>query len=207
MPPFSESHGFVQPKGIRYRDELPSNLRRPIIDLAARRVGLASLLGIVAQVLDPYGIEPKPLVAISANRARGLIKIPSGDAALDSVRDTMDECPWYRVYDIVEFVHHFLKRQEVQEDQLGFRVTEALSFEIDINEYFVHAEIGWQLRDGRITARGDEMFEHTINTAVTVLEEIQRPTAAGHLRSAIAALSARPQANTSGAVRVALPLN
>jgi hypothetical protein len=59
MPPFSERHGFVQPKSIRYRDELPPNLREPIIQSARRRTGAAWLSKIVAGVLDPYGIEPK----------------------------------------------------------------------------------------------------------------------------------------------------
>jgi hypothetical protein len=64
----------------------------------------------------------------------------------------------------------------------------------------VRAGIGWQLVEGEILTRGDEAFESTVKTAVIALEGDKKPTAAGHLRFAISALSARPTANTSGAV-------
>jgi hypothetical protein len=49
-------------------------------------------------------------------------------------------------------------------------------------------------------ARGDEAFEGTVKSAVAALEGDAKPTAARHLQFAIAALSARPKADTSGAV-------
>ena len=60
--------------------------------------------------------------------------------------------------------------------------------------------IGWQLLDGKIAARGDETFEGTVKTAVAALAADAKPTVAEHLQFAIAALSARPKADTSGAV-------
>jgi hypothetical protein len=76
----------------------------------------------------------------------------------------------------------------------------APQFENEINEYFAYAEIGWQLRNGVIKTRGDETFESTVNTAMSVLKEARKPTAASHLQFAISALSARPRPNTGGAV-------
>jgi hypothetical protein len=119
---------------------------------------------------------------------------------LDPVRDAIDECPWFRVYDVVESVYRALTALPVQEESGGTVIDHARKFESEINEYFAYAEIGWQLRDGVIKTRGDETFESTINTAVTVLESDHKPTAARHLKFAIDALSARPKPNTSGAV-------
>ena len=60
--------------------------------------------------------------------------------------------------------------------------------------------IGWQLVEGKIVTRGDEVFEDTVKTAVAVLEKDAKPTAARRLHLAISALSTRPKADTSGAV-------
>jgi hypothetical protein len=69
-----------------------------------------------------------------------------------------------------------------------------------INKAFIEHQIGWQIVDGKIIIRGNEAFDHTVETAISVLLGAQKPTAADHLRAAIAALSARPRPNTSGAV-------
>jgi hypothetical protein len=75
------------------------------------------------------------------------------------------------------------------------------AFGAAINEALVSQNIGWQLDgNGQVVTRGDEAFERTTKSAVAVLEGNAKPTAAGHLRSAISALSERPKANTSGAV-------
>jgi AbiJ-like protein len=194
MPPFSERHGLVQPKSIRYRDELPSNLRKPIIELARRRTGRPWLVKIIAGVLDPYGIEPK--ATLSPGIGHRELQSPDG---LDLARHALDECPWFRVYDVVESIYQALTLP-VQEEAGRIVKDHAPQFENEINEYFAYAEIGWQLRDGIIKTRGDETFESTISTAVTVLEVGHKPTAARHLQFAIVALSTRPKPNTSGAV-------
>ncbi len=128
-------------------------------------------------------------------------RLPLGTFKLDSVRSAINTCHWSRVYDIVEAIYRFLKlREEAPETEHLFPQGLALLFEGEINEYFAYAEIGWQLRNGVIKTRGDETFEGTVNTAVSVLEQDEKPTAAGHIRFAISALSTRPKPNTSGAV-------
>lgn len=69
-----------------------------------------------------------------------------------------------------------------------------------ISKAFVEQNIGWQLVNGKIVTRGDEIFEGTVRTSIAALEDNAKPTAAGHLRPAISALSVRPKADTSGAV-------
>jgi hypothetical protein len=189
MPPFSERQGFLRRKSIQYRDELPNVLRRPIIDLALRRTNSTALLRIVTGVLDPYGIDPTPLQLVTASRP---FSLSSGDADLDSVRRAIDECHWFRVYDVVESIYRYLASLIAKAN--------APQFESEINEYFAYAEIGWQLRDGVVKKRGDETFEFTLDTAVSALEKAEKPTAVRHLQFAISAFSTRPKPNTSGAV-------
>ena len=76
----------------------------------------------------------------------------------------------------------------------------ASRFQIEMNGYFVHVGIGWHFVNGELVARGDEAFEGTVIDAAAVLKEAGKPTAAGHIHFALGALSARPKANTSGAV-------
>jgi len=43
----------------------------------------------------------------------------------------------------------------------------AYPFQNDINDYFRHAGIGWQMVDGKFVARNDDDFESTVRTAET----------------------------------------
>lgn len=107
-------------------------------------------------------------------------------------------CEWFRLYDLIEDVF----------DQLSFYDSElavpdegpkAHPFQ-QLNDYFVYAGIGWQLRDGKITSRGDAAFEHTVGIAEAELKESARITAAERIESAIRDLSLRPKPDLSGAI-------
>jgi hypothetical protein len=60
MPSFSDRHKYAQTPEISVREELPSKLRRPLVDIAVRRAGSKALRQIIESVLDPYGIDAKP---------------------------------------------------------------------------------------------------------------------------------------------------
>ncbi len=193
MPSFSKRNKYAQPPEISVREELPPKLRRPIADIAARRVGPKPLRQIVEQVLDRYGLNPQ-----QSQTAVWASMFANVDTDLIAARERIDACPWFRVYDIIEAVHRNLARQQGAIQTEG--TPRATLFEREINTYFVEAGIGWQLVNGEIVTRGNEAFEGTIKTAVAVLKEDAKPTAAGHLQFAISALSARPMADTTGAV-------
>jgi len=194
MPPFSHRHNYAQPPEISVREEMPIKLRWPIAQIAARKVGPKPLRQIVDGVLDPYGIKP-----LSQSGFVGLFA-PNADADLVAVRERIDACPWFRVYDIIEAVHRYLVRRDAQNDNPLKGAPHGPAFEIELNRYFVHAGIGWQLTNGQIVIRGDNAFGSTVSAAVRVLDSANRPTAAGHVKSAMRALSERPKSNTSGAV-------
>src|ERR1039457_1860114 len=61
MPSFSQRYGFAQPPEVTVREELPSSLRGPIVEIASRRTGATRLRKIVESVLDPYGTNPLPV--------------------------------------------------------------------------------------------------------------------------------------------------
>lgn len=194
MPVFSKRHGYDPPKKIAFREELPSERRAPILEILGRYVSEATISEAVKTTFDPYGIDGLP-----AQTARLLVHRGESDASVGSKRFLLN-CPWFRVYDVIEeiltqldFYEHELRTDPEEDPRSG-------PLQGSLNDYFVYAGIGWQFVDGKVVARGDEAFESTLNTAVTVLENNSTPTAAGHLRFAIGALSTRPKANTSGAV-------
>jgi hypothetical protein len=53
MPSFSERHGYSQPKGITYRDELPVGLRIPIFEILEREVPSDFLWKRIKKLLNP----------------------------------------------------------------------------------------------------------------------------------------------------------
>src|ERR1035438_1862781 len=110
MPSFSQRYGFAQPPEVTVREELPSSLRGPIVEIASRRTGAARLRKIVERVLDPYGTNPLP-VSPAAGMAALLTKAPTD---LIEVRERIMACSWYRVYEIIEPFHRELVRQDKQ---------------------------------------------------------------------------------------------
>lgn len=192
---FSERYGFSSPpREILYRDELPVALRTPIVKILRDYNSDSSLNNLVAEIFDPYGIDP-PLARTIPMQAA----YRESDDAFE-FRRFLSHCEWYRIY---EFIEVLIEHLEFHERELADpeERARAVPMQRDLNAYFVHAGIGWQLDDnGKVVTRGDRPFEQTVSTAIAVLEEAARPTAAAHLGFAIAALSTRPKANTSGAV-------
>ncbi len=193
---FSARLGHAQPKAITYRDELPEKFRLPIFAMLRRYTNPDFLWERIEKLFNPYGTDEWP-------ESTGAISVAKEEDHPRTIaaKRVLLRCPWFRVYDVIEDIY----------DQLCFYDSELRSdpdeeprsgsFHQEINDYFTHVGIGWKLDDnGKIATRGDEAFEGTVKVAIDALEEAAKPTAAGHLRFAIAALSVRPNANTSGAV-------
>jgi hypothetical protein len=118
----------------------------------------------------------------------------------DEVRDHLDSCEWYEVYDIIEATYERLaKSPPARHDGNG-----AEYFEREINKYFRRRGIGWKLSDGRIETRGSEGFERTLAEARAELAESGRATAANEIHQAISDLSRRPRPDVTGAIQHAL---
>lgn len=194
-PPFSRRQGYSRAKEIVYRDDLPVELRFPIFNILRNYTRSDFLWQRFQKLFNPYGTDDWPRASTPIPIAK-----EEDDPQLIAAKRVIVSCPWFQVYDIIEDIFDKLRfhdtelRTDPEEEEL------AVPFQRDINDYFLHAGIGWQLVNGEIVTRGDEAFEGTVRAAVSVLEESERPTAAGHIGFAIGALSVRPKANTSGAV-------
>jgi hypothetical protein len=194
MSSFSERQGYSQPKEITFREELSVKLRIPVFDILNRYISSKFLWERVEKLFNPYGTDDWPEVTEAIPVMRG-----EDDNAVAAKRVLLN-CPWFRVYDVIEDIFGQLIFFENELSTDPFEEPRAFPFQQDINNYFKHVGVGWQLVKGKIVTRGNEVFEDTVKTAVAVLEESAKPTAAGHLQFAISALSARPKVNTSGAV-------
>jgi len=111
------------------------------------------------------------------------------------VESLMYDCPWYKVYDIIEAMYDRFVQHDAQNRQ-----RDAVLFAEAVNSFFIEEGIGWQLSNGQIVVRGTETFEATVHTATEALQSAQRPTAASHLHEALGDLSRRPEPDLSGAV-------
>jgi hypothetical protein len=157
------------------RDEVPISFRMFLVDLPHAHVGVEihEVHKVVCEVLQKWPNEGLP--------------------PYYEYKKYIQKCEWFSIYDIIEGLHRLLYGKD--------RYSPVPSqFVKAINNAFVAQNIGWQLVNGKIVTRGDERFENTVKSAVSVLKGDRKPTAAGHLGSAISALSVRPKPNTSGAV-------
>ena len=139
-------------------------------------------------MLDPYGISYFP-------------SNDEDDPDFIKAKRVLLNCPWYRVYDLIEDIYiqcafHEDNFDFEDDDEFSVKTSRLVS---ELNKYFEYAGIGWQLIQGQILPRGDQGFQEAVETAASHLVESNRPTAAGHIKSAIRALAERPKPNTSGA--------
>ena len=181
--PFSKRQRYIgQPKEITIREDAPRDLRFAFLE-TTREIAHAyqgeypekEIRDVVAKTLKKW-LDPA---------------VWHYKEAWEQIEHAVYDCEWFRVYDLMESVNaHFERTTPAAAEAFAER----------LNDLFAEQGIGWQFVNGEIVIRGDESFESTVKTAVTVLEEDKKPTAAGHLQFALTALSARPKANTSGAV-------
>ena len=179
---FSDRHGYSTAPEITVREEAPQQLRRAIPLIATSLdMGRLQICKIVCGVLlleppvtlhDPYGWE--------------------------MTKHGIDNCPWYRVYDIAEALYAGLA------DPFEFDRTKQPIFADRLNQYFRENGIGWEMRDGQIVYRGSEVFAETTREADSVLEESGLPNAASEIREALRDISRRPDPDSTGAVQHAM---
>lgn len=110
----------------------------------------------------------------------------------DEVNGLIEDCPWFKVYDIAEAIHAAFAAQysdgaDILQDRL--------------NGYFRENGIGWQMADGRIVYRGSEAFTETTREAAAVLMQTGRSAAANEIHEALADISRRPKPDVTGAIQ------
>ena len=181
MNTFSRRHGFRELHGapITVRTDAPLEFR-----------------GVMIQLAYECGFSPKtlrPLVCGTLRKrpdSQNWTGFPNID---DEVHWLVDDCPWYRVYDIIEAIVEAMRNAPYS--------YEADRFESELNDYFLENGIGWKLAEGKIEVRGDEIFEQSIHRAQEQLQSTGFVTAGSELREAIRDLSRRPSPDVTGAIQ------
>lgn len=110
------------------------------------------------------------------------------DFMKSEVQSIIESCPWYRIYDIIEYFYANLLANKVE-------------FEKDINAYFVEKGIGWKLTNGIIKVRGEEAFEQKIAEAVDILGKVNLVTSQNEILEALKDMSKRPAPDITGSVQ------
>jgi AbiJ N-terminal domain 4 len=191
---FSERQGFVRPREIVFRDDLPEKLRQPIIDIIRRYSSPAFLWERIERLFNRYGIDDWP-------PAPQPITISKEEDNLDFIaaKRVLLACEWFRLYDLIE---DLFQQQDFHDSELRHEDEEARAYPLqqELNDYFQYAGIGWQLVDGKVIMRGNEAFQRTVQIAPAELKAGGRTTAAERIESAIRNLSLRPKPDFSAAV-------
>jgi hypothetical protein len=178
---FSSRHGFRQTSNVEItvRHDAPYELRGVLVELAYR-----------------CGFRPKSLrslvcsVLLRRPDLNNWSDFPNID---EEVRDLLDGCAWYRVYDIAEAICN-----KMLEAPFSY---EPEKFQSELNMFFVENGIGWQINDGRIEVRGPEAVQEAVRNTKSLLNSTGLKTAQQELHEAIVDLSRRPDPDVSGAIQ------
>ncbi|CAH2394094.1 hypothetical protein BQ8794_240007 [Mesorhizobium prunaredense] len=151
---FSDRYGFkpAEPE-ITIREDAPDDLRFAIAQIAVNAgMGPTRIRDVVCTVL---------FVAPDRNNWSEYPNI------WDEVRGLLEDCEWFKVYDIAERLHRSLHYQ--QADQ----------FRDELNGFFREKGIGWELKDNEgIVFRGSAPFTAATINAVEALTATGRTNAA-----------------------------
>jgi hypothetical protein len=174
---FSRRYGYREPREITVREAAPEGLR----------VGLFQILH------DELGLTYTQIRDFTCPALR-TFPDPNNWSEVPNIRDEvvglLQECEWYRVYDIIEAAHRYLL-PHVSAETLTTR----------INELFEEEGIGWQLTEGRIVTRGPREFEHAVAQAVAAAEGGGLHTTTRELEEARRDLSRRPEPDITGTIQ------
>jgi hypothetical protein len=143
MSSFSQRQGYIRPKEIQFREELPEHLRVPIYDILRQNLDSSFLLERAEKLFNPYGIGSLP-----AHIGWKLVAKEEDDPNTIAFKRVFLGCEWFQIYDLVEDAFaqlrfHERELAEPDEEPRAFPMQQAL------NNYFVHAGIGWRMVDGQ----------------------------------------------------------
>ena len=134
----------------------------------------------------------RDIVCMATNEAPDPGNWGENDFMNSEIQTIVLNCPWYRIYDIIELFY-----KKIENGQHA-------QFEQGINNYFIEKGIGWKMISGKIETRGDEAFEADLVEVETVLLERKLYTSKREIKEAIADLSRRPNPEITGAVQHSL---
>jgi hypothetical protein len=162
------------------------------VEIAVREDAPHELRGVIVDLAYDSGFQPSRLrslvcrVLMTRPDENNWSEFPNIDS---EVRELIDTCKWYEVYDIIESIYKALHQNNLRE------------FEERLNRYFEQRGIGWKINDGLIVTRGDENFEKSVGSATSELSQHGFPTANRELHEALVDLSRRPEPDITGSIQ------
>jgi hypothetical protein len=175
---FSKRHNLSFPPPITTRYDAPEGLRYAVIQ-NAHDCGLSypKIRSIVCLLL---------LTSPDSNNW--------SDANINNeVISSINQCAWYKVYDIAEALLSSIK------GTYGYEP--AVKYAEQMNAFFIEAGIGWQFAPNEgIIFRGDETFQLATAEAAKNLKGSGRKNAATEIEEAIRDISRRPDPDITGAI-------
>lgn len=179
---FSDRHGYRgTDQTIVVREDAPEGLRFAIL-LIAQDSGM-SPTAMRREVCAILLVRPDP---------NNWSEYPN---IWDEVNRLIEDCPWFKVYDIAEALHSALSRQFSNQ---------AAAFQNRLNQYFGENGIGWQMSDGKVVYRGSEAFTEATREAAQVLTRAGKTVAANEIHEALTDISRRPSPDVTGAIQHAI---
>lgn len=180
---FSNRHGFVPDnEPIKIYHEAPDWLREYVCTVTEQLP------------IEPYFLRNQICTLLIETPSRenfGRLEI------FREIRSLLYHAEWYFIYDVIEILARNLKSQG--------NLDEFNALLIQINGAFKRKGVGWQLlNNGCIQVRGEEIFEKSVQTAITAAEETGRTATARELHDALLDLSKRPAPDITGAIRHAI---
>lgn len=170
---FTERMGIEIPEHkIVVRNDAPAAFRLYLLELMLRYAGLKTIRSCVCFVTKE---------AEDSNNWAENVYMKS------EVQSILENCPWYRIYDIIESFYQ--------------QINDKIGFEREVNEYFVEKGIGWKLIHGILETRGEEAFEQEIKDVVDTLGEAKLDTTQNEIREALKDMSKRPTPDITGSVQ------
>lgn len=170
---FTDRMGIEIPEQkIVVRNDAPEPFRLYLLQLMLRYEGLKRIRSIVCFV---------------TKEAEDRNNWGENDFMKSEVQSLLENCPWYRIYDIVEYFYE--------------KIHDKAGFEKEINDYFIEKGIGWKLVHGIVEIRGEEAFEQKIKETVVVLGNAKQQTTQDEIRKALQNMSKRPTPDITGSVQ------
>lgn len=170
---FTERMGIEVPEPkIVVRNDAPADFRLYLLLLMLRYAGLKKV---------------RTCVCFVTKEAEDRNNWAENDFMKSEVQSILDNCPWYRIYDIIESFY--------------LQINDKIGFEREVNEYFVEKGIGWKLVHGILETRGEEAFEQDIKDVVDILGEAKLHTTQYEIREALKDMSKRPTPDITGSVQ------
>lgn len=169
------------------------------VDITIREDAPESMRIFLVQFAYDYGFKPSKLRELVCRVLRvrpdenNWSEFPNIDV---EVKNLVDNCKWYKVYDIYERLFEIMEFNSYDYD--------LNEIESEINDFLIENGIGWKVSEGKFEFRGPESFEAVIKTAQCNELESGHITASRELHEALKDLSRRPNPDNTGAVQHAM---